>query len=233
MQIQMGVFLPNIGRSLGVLFLKKLTLIVFAENCLASKAQNINLNVPCFAFLGDPLLAASLNSSLLYLNPISKLEIKVGHSIYAINHSEKSNCLYYMDGEELVMINASIEQWRVVLGECQRIHIYTPNYTDEVVCIGSNCYWIIDDNSTIVETKHIENEISCSMLVEVPNAGSFNIFLGTFSQHVLIYNRGKLLWAAKCHAVPISIQTLVVEEKKGFLAMLFEGGGLDVSYLGT
>jgi len=131
------------------------------------------------------------------------------------------------------MMNAGIEQWRVVLGECQHIHIYTPNYTDEMVCVGINCYWVVDDNSTIVESKHIENEVACSNLVEVPNAGGYNILLGTFSQHVFIYNRGKLLWAAKCHSVPLAIHTVEVEGKKGFLTLLFEGGGVEVGYLGT
>ena len=33
--------------------------------------------------------------------------------------------------------------------------------------------------------------------------------------------------------MPISIYTLEIEGKKGFLTILFEGGGLEVSYLGT
>lgn len=220
-----------------MLFIKKLTVLAFAsaggERGLVSKTYEIPLNSPSFAFIQNPLLAASLNSELLFLSPPSKLDIKVGHSIYSLNHSIRSNSLYYMDGEELVMINGCTEQWRVVLGECQRIHVYTPNYTDEVVCVGTNCYWAVDDNSTIVESKHIENEIASSKLVEMPNASGYNILLGTFSQHVFIYNKGKLLWAAKCQAVPISIETIAVEGKKGFLAMLFEGGGLEVNYLGT
>jgi hypothetical protein len=100
------------------------------------------------------------------------------------------------------MVNASTEQWRVVLGDTQFIHVYTPNYTDEIVCIGTNCYCVVDDNSTIIESKHIENEISSSRLVELPTGG-YNILLGTFSQHIYIYNKSKLIWAAKCHFTPI------------------------------
>ena len=97
----MGTFLPNVGRSLGVLFIKKLTVLAFAsaggERGLVSKTYEIPLNSPSFAFIQNPLLAASLNSELLFLSPPSKLDIKVGHSIYSLNHSIRSNSLYYMD----------------------------------------------------------------------------------------------------------------------------------------
>jgi hypothetical protein len=130
------------------------------------------------------------------------------------------------------MVNASTEQWRVVLGDTQFIHVYTPNYTDEIVCIGTNCYWVVDDNSTIIESKHIENEISSSRLVELPTGG-YNILLGTFSQHIYIYNKSKLIWAAKCHFTPITIEAIQVEDKPGFLVLLSETGTLEVCYLGT
>lgn len=65
-QLQMGMFLPNVGRSLGLLFVKKLTVLAFAsageERGLVSKAYEMSLNTPCFAFVGNPLMAASLNS---------------------------------------------------------------------------------------------------------------------------------------------------------------------------
>ena len=49
-----------------------------------------------------------------------------------------------MDGEELVMMNSNMEQWRTVLGETMDIHLYTPKYSDEIVCVGTNCYWVVN-----------------------------------------------------------------------------------------
>jgi len=75
--LQIGKFLPNVGRSLGVLFVKKLTVLAFAsvgsERGLVSKAYELPLSSPCFAFIGSPLLTVSLNSELLYLSPPSKV----------------------------------------------------------------------------------------------------------------------------------------------------------------
>lgn len=67
-----------------------------------------------------------------------------------MSQSEKTHALYYMDGEELVMMNSSMEQWRVILGETNAIHIFTPNWVDEIVCVGTNIYWVVDENSAII-----------------------------------------------------------------------------------
>lgn len=76
-QLHVGTFLATIGRSLGVLFARRLTILAFAsatgERGLISKSYEIPLSSPCFAFIENPLLAASLNSELLYLSPPSKL----------------------------------------------------------------------------------------------------------------------------------------------------------------
>lgn len=234
-QVRIGTFIPNVGVSLGVLFIKKLVIMAFAPNQngdgLISKSLEMVLPSPCFGFLESPLLTTSTNSVLHYLNPPSTLEIKVEQPIYAVTLSEKSHSLYYMDGEELVMVNSSIEQWRVILGEASAIHLHSPSWEDEIVCVGTDTYWVVDESSTIVESKHIENEISCSMIV--PAGEGYNLVLGTFSEHVFIYHKSKLIWAAKCHFVPIAIRTAQVAGKKGFLVLLSDNGQLEVCHLGT
>lgn len=61
----------------------------------------------------------------------------------------------------------------------------------------------------------------------------YNLVLGTFSHHVYIYHKSKLIWAAKCDFVPVAIQTVRVAGRKGFLVLLSDNGQLEVCYLGT
>lgn len=97
--------------------------------------------------------------------------------------------------------------------------------------MGSTAYWVVDENSNILESKHIENEVSCSLLVPVQDG--YNIVLGMFSQHVCIYHKGKLIWVAKCDFVPIAMEMISVAGRKGFLVMLSDTGQLEICYLGT
>jgi hypothetical protein len=56
--------------------------------------------------------------------------------------------------------------------------------------------------------------------------------LGTFSQHLFIYHNGKLIWAAKCHFVPIAIHCITMNNKKNLLSLLSDTGNLEICYLG-
>lgn len=53
------------------------------------------------------------------------------------------------------MMNGSMEQWRVVLGEVASMHLHSKSHSDEIVCVGGNCYWIVDEMSNIMQSKHI------------------------------------------------------------------------------
>ena len=77
----------------------------------------------------------TLNSSIQFLNPLSVHEIKVSDPIYAF--SRNTNQMYYSDGEELVLLQGSIEQWRITVGPMRNLH----QFGETLIIIGENALW--------------------------------------------------------------------------------------------
>lgn len=138
---------------------------------------------------------------------------------------------YYVDGEDLVMAKAGMEQWRILVGEINEIHLYKDGDKTKLVCVGEEEYWVVSKYGAIEYVKTIQGQISSSLLVK--NDHGFNIVLGTFSKLLLIYDNGKLIWGAKTPFIPISIKTISISTKVGILCLLSDTGAIEICYLGT
>lgn len=91
----------------------------------------------------------TLNSSVQSLNPRQIQPIKVADPIYAFTGLLTK--LYYMDGEELVEIDGSTEQWRIIVGRTRQLYAFM----DTVVVIGEKALWEVSQ-AKVIKTKLFE-----------------------------------------------------------------------------
>lgn len=91
-----------------------------------------------FAIVSNPLSIMTLNSSVQYLNPLSTQNIKVSSPIFAFCRQE--NRIIHSDGEELVLVENSSEQWRIILGPIRNIF----TISDLIIVVGDNNIWEIE-----------------------------------------------------------------------------------------
>lgn len=77
----------------------------------------------------------TLNSTIQYLNPPEIQKIKIGDPIYPFTRSMDK--IYFVDGEELVEIEGSTEQWRIIVGRIRQLFVFV----DTIVVIGERALW--------------------------------------------------------------------------------------------
>ena len=77
----------------------------------------------------------TLNSTIQYLNPLSSQSIKVSDPIYPF--AREIDAIYYADGEELVMLQNSAQQWRIIVGPMRNIYVFG----EQIVVIGDHALW--------------------------------------------------------------------------------------------
>lgn len=90
---------------------------------------------PAFAIGVRPICVLTLNSAVQYLNPYQVQKIKVGDPIYPFALALTK--IYFMDGEELVEIDGSTEQWRVIVGRVRQLFVLG----ETVIVIGERALW--------------------------------------------------------------------------------------------
>jgi hypothetical protein len=180
--------------TIGVLLFRKFVYVSLRKNLEINGYEGKNMQIvvePAFSIEPGSLSLMTLNSSIQYLNPLSSQPIKVSDPIFPF--ARVHNTIYYADGEELVMMQNSAEQWRIIVGPMRSIHLFQ----ECVVVIGDNALWEVSE-SHIRKTKAMEEEISCGTVVE--KAGGFNILVANFSHQILVYSSNyELLWAIRAN----------------------------------
>lgn len=153
---------------------------------------------PSFGIGVSPISVMTLNSTIQYLNPLETQKIKVADPIYPYTRSMSK--IYFVDGEELVEIEGSTEQWRIIVGRVRQLFVFM----DTVVVIGERALWEVT-HAKIMKTKVMEEDISCGAIA-FRNVSAYNIIVANFSGQMFIYSSNyELLWALKLDYVPLRI----------------------------
>lgn len=108
--------------------------------------------------------------------------------------------IYFVDGEELVEIEGTTEQWRIIVGRVRQLFVFL----DTVVVIGERALWEVS-NAKIIKTKVMEEDISCGAIA-FRNVSAYNILVANFSGQLFVYSSTyELLWAIKLDYVPLRV----------------------------
>ena len=214
--------------TIGVLLFRKFCYISFKKNPETNNYEAKTLQIetqPAFDICPNPISLMTLNSSIEYLMPHSIETIKVSDPIFPFVCNE--NYMYYVDGEELVLVKGSIEQWRIIVGPMRHLHLLE----DMVVVIGDYAVWEVSD-ATIHQTKVFDDAISYGTIIE--KESNYNLIVATFQSHLFIYtSEYQLLWAVKLEYVALKIVVFQDKMLKGALGILSDYGTFDVCYLGS
>ena len=136
--------------------------------------------------------------------------------------------MFYMDGEDLVKIKGTIEQWRIIVGRVRSMHLIR----DILVVIGELNLWEVEEGQ-IIKCKRLEEEVSCGALAHKPG-NDFNIIICNFLMQMLVYSKDyTLLWAVKLDYVLIRLIIIENSLLKGALIFLTDQGSVELAYLGT
>lgn len=126
--------------TVGVLIFRKFYYITLNKNRETNNYEGRSTQIqvePAFAIEPQTLSLMTINSTIQYLNPPSLQSIKVADPIYPFVREEQN--LYYADGEELVMVRNSVEQWRIIVGPMRNLYIWK----HLVIALGENALWSI------------------------------------------------------------------------------------------
>lgn len=146
----------------------------------------------------SPISVMTLNSTIQYLNPMEVQKIKVADPIFPF--ARFMSKIYFVDGEELVEIEGTTEQWRIIVGRVRQLFVFL----DTVVVIGERALWEVS-NAKIIKTKVMEEDISCGAIA-FRNVSAYNILVANFSGQLFVYSSTyELLWAIKLDYVPLRV----------------------------
>ena len=95
------------------------------------------------------------------------------------------------------------------------------SYKQYIIIIGDNPLWEVEE-SKILKTKVMEEEISCGVVVDGMDGG-YNVVVADFKNRVFVYTGGyELVWAVKCMEVPVGMRVFGAGAFRGAIAMIGE-----------
>ncbi|XP_043364694.1 protein PTHB1 isoform X9 [Dermochelys coriacea] len=131
-------------------------------------------------------------------------------------------------GKRLVM------DWVLNIGEqALDICIVSFNQTSSVFVLGERNFFCLKDNGQIRFMKKLDCSPSCFLPYCSVSEGTINTLVGNHNNMLHVYQDVTLKWATQLPHIPVAVKVGNLQDLKGVIVTLSDGGHLQCSYLGT
>ncbi|GMH42672.1 hypothetical protein BSKO_10591 [Bryopsis sp. KO-2023] len=134
--------------------------------------------------------------------------------------------------------------WRLILGEAA-VAISIGRISEccsrdcqvDIVVLGEHTLFCVSESGEIRLQRRLDYHPAavCPYPFQESPSGAFqeNLLVSTHTSALLVYNRSKMVWAAKADSVAVAIRVAEFAGLPGLVVTLDDEGRLSVSYLGT